>query len=178
MRRKSIPLSIVLDEYGATAGLITLEDLLEEIVGDIKDEYDADEQENVRRIADDTYVADGTARLDEINEATGLNLESDDYDSIAGHIIHLLDHLPKEGESVKSENVTYVVSKLNNKRIDEVKLIFDRSEDNDGTEKPGDRQPKNDPGTNTDEVREPSENKENIIRGNTHIDEDTSDFDD
>lgn len=178
MRRKSIPLSIVLDEYGATAGLITLEDLLEEIVGDIKDEYDADEQENVRRIADDTYVADGTARLDEINEATGLNLESDDYDSIAGHIIHLLDHLPKEGESVKSENVTYVVSKLNNKRIDEVKLIFDRSEDNDGTEKPSDRQPKNDPGTNTDEVREPSENKENIIRGNTHIDEDTSDFDD
>lgn len=122
MRREHISIAIVLDEYGATAGLITLEDLLEEIVGEIRDEYDADEVDSISSISPDEYIAEGTAKLEEINEALGLELESDDYDSIAGHIIHLLDHLPSEGESIKENNVTFTVDSVTKNRIDKVHI--------------------------------------------------------
>ncbi len=100
MREEHISIAIVLDEYGLTSGLITIEDLLEEIVGEIRDEYDNDEVDVIRKLSDDEYETDGTAKLDDINEFFGLNLESDDYDSIAGHIIHKLGHLPEVGESI------------------------------------------------------------------------------
>lgn len=126
MRRRSLTMAIIIDEYGATAGLITMEDLIEEIVGDIKDEYDVDEADNVRKIGKYEYLAQGTARLDEVNEVTGLSLESEEYESIAGHVINLLGHLPGPGEMVRSGHVQYVVSKVIDKRIDEVKIIFDK----------------------------------------------------
>jgi CBS domain containing-hemolysin-like protein len=110
----------VLDEYGATAGLITLEDLLEEIVGEIRDEYDDDEVDAIQKIGEDEFIAEGTTRLDEINEVIGLSLESDDYDSIAGHIINLLEHLPKEGEAVEENGVLYTVKEMDKNRIDKV----------------------------------------------------------
>lgn len=125
MRKESISMAIVLDEYGATAGLITIEDLLEEIVGEIRDEYDEDEEDTIIVFNDHEFIADGTAKLDEINEVVQLNLESDDYDSIAGHIIHLLDHLPEEGEQIKENNVTFIVSKVDKNRIDKVHIIVD-----------------------------------------------------
>jgi CBS domain containing-hemolysin-like protein len=124
MRKESIPLVIVLDEYGVTAGLITLEDLLEEIVGEIRDEYDDDEEDSIRNIGDNEYIADGNTKLDEINEALGLELESDDYDSIAGHMIYLLDHLPEVGESVTENNVMYTVDSVEKNRIDKVHIII------------------------------------------------------
>lgn len=123
MRKASIPIAIVLDEYGATAGLITLEDLLEEIVGEIRDEYDSDEEDSIKAIGENEYIADGSAKLDEINEIIGLNLESDDYDSIAGHIISLLEHLPEEGESVTNGNVTFTVKSAAKNRIDKVHIL-------------------------------------------------------
>lgn len=123
MRKNSVSLAIVLDEYGATAGLITLEDLLEEIVGEIRDEYDDDEEDSVRVIAEGEYIADGNTKLDEINEFIGLHLESDDYDSIAGHLIYLLDHLPEVGESVTDNNVTYTVASVDKNRIDKVHIV-------------------------------------------------------
>lgn len=123
MRKAHISLAIVLDEYGATTGLITLEDLLEEIVGEIRDEYDEDEEDSVQCIGDNEYIANGNAKLDEINEEIGLNLESDDYDSIAGHIIYLLDHLPEEGESITSDHVTYTVDSVDKNRIDKVHIL-------------------------------------------------------
>ena len=98
MRKASVNLAIVLDEYGATAGLVTLEDLLEEIVGEIRDEYDEDEVEDIKEIQPEReYVVQGSAKLDDINEALHINLESEDYDSIGGYIIEQLDCLPKEG---------------------------------------------------------------------------------
>ncbi len=124
MRKESIPLAIILDEYGATAGLITLEDLLEEIVGDIRDEYDDDEEDSIKKIGENEYVADGNTKLDEINEAIGLDLESDDYDSIAGHMIYLLDHLPEVGESVTDNNVIFTVDAVEKNRIDKVHIII------------------------------------------------------
>lgn len=123
MRKESIPVAIVLDEYGATAGLITLEDLLEEIVGDIRDEYDDDEEDSVRLVGENEYIADGNTKLDEINEFIGLDLESDDYDSIAGHLIYLLDHLPEVGESVTDGNVEFTVDSVEKNRIDKVHIL-------------------------------------------------------
>lgn len=124
MRKESIPLAIVLDEYGATAGLITLEDLLEEIVGDIRDEYDEDEEDSIKMVGENEYIADGNTKLDEINEVLGLDLESDDYDSIAGHLIYLLDHLPEAGESVTDKNVIYTVDAVEKNRIDKVHIVI------------------------------------------------------
>lgn len=123
MRKDSIPLAIVLDEYGATTGLITLEDLVEEIVGEIRDEYDDDEEDTVQCVGDNEYIADGNAKLDEINEAIGLDLESDDYDSIAGHIIFLLNHLPEVGETVTENNVTYTVNAVEKNHISKVHIV-------------------------------------------------------
>jgi CBS domain containing-hemolysin-like protein len=120
LRKASVSVAIVLDEYGATAGLITLEDLLEEIVGEIRDEYDDDEVDAIQKIGEDEFIAEGTTRLDEINEVIGLSLESDDYDSIAGHIINLLEHLPKEGEAVEENGVLYTVKEMDKNRIDKV----------------------------------------------------------
>lgn len=125
MRKDSIPLAIVLDEYGSTAGLVTLEDLIEEIVGDIRDEYDEDEEDVIKSVGENEYIADGIAKLEEINEVLGLDLSSDDYDSIAGHVIFLLDHLPDEGESLTEKGVTYTVDKIDGNRIDKVHITID-----------------------------------------------------
>ena len=122
MRKESLPMAIVLDEYGATAGLITMEDLLEEIVGEIRDEYDYDEEDVITKLGEYEYLADGSAKLDEINEFIGLSLDSEDYDSIAGHIIHLLDHLPEQEEQITENYVTYTVLKVEKNRIDKVHI--------------------------------------------------------
>ena len=131
MRKARLSLAIVLDEYGATTGLITLEDLLEEIVGEIRDEYDEDEEDSIQCIGENEYIVNGNTKLDEINEELGLNLESDDYDSIAGHIIYLLDHLPDEGETITSDNVTYTVDAVDKNRIDKVHVTVLSPHDDD-----------------------------------------------
>ncbi len=122
LRKASAAMAIVLDEYGATAGLITLEDLLEEIVGEIRDEYDEDEVDAIQKISENEYLIEGSARLEEVNEAVGLSLESDDYDSIAGHIINLLEHLPKEKESIQENNLIFTVTSMDKNRIDKINL--------------------------------------------------------
>lgn len=124
MRKDSIPMAIVLDEYGATAGLITLEDLLEEIVGEIRDEYDFDEEDSIKCIAENEYIVDGNTKLDDINEAFHLNIESDDYDSIAGHLIFLLDHLPEVGETITEQNVVYTIQSVEKNRIDKIHVLI------------------------------------------------------
>ncbi len=130
MRRDSISLAIVLDEYGATVGLITIEDLLEEIVGEIRDEYDDDEEDSILMLSENEYMIDGYTKLDEINEAFDLKLESDDYDSIAGHVIYLLDHLPEEGETVTEGNIVFTVASVDKNRVDKVHmLIKDKTEE-------------------------------------------------
>lgn len=123
MKRESIPIAIVLDEYGATAGLLTLEDLIEEIVGDIRDEYDSDEEDSIQCINENEFIADGNTKLDDINEVIGLHIESNDYDSIAGHIIGLLDHLPSQGETVEEDHVIYTVDSVDKNRIDKVHIV-------------------------------------------------------
>ncbi len=124
MRKADVNIIIVLDEYGATAGLITLEDMLEEIVGEIRDEYDGDEEEAVRQISPKEYIVDGSMKLDDLNDRLDLKLESEDYDSIGGLVIGLLDHLPEEGEDVVVDNVRLVVECVEKNRIDKIHLYI------------------------------------------------------
>ncbi|MDO5423599.1 MAG: hemolysin family protein [Eubacteriales bacterium] len=125
MRQYSMNMAIVLDEYGATAGLITLEDLLEEIVGEIRDEYDKDEEDLVQKISDQEVIVEGSMKLDDLNDALGLSLESEDYDSIGGYIIEHLDHLPKSGEfTVTDTGIRLVVDSVDRKRIEKVHIYL------------------------------------------------------
>lgn len=124
MRENSINITIVLDEYGATAGIITLEDLLEEIVGEIRDEYDEDEVDSIQKLDSDEYLVDGSTRLDDINEAFGCHIESDDYDSIAGHMISILEHIPKEGEEITEDSIRFVIEKMDKNRIDTIHVYI------------------------------------------------------
>lgn len=124
MQKVMLNIVIVLDEYGTTAGLITLEDMLEEIVGEIRDEYDEDEEEALVKISPKEYVVEGSMKLADLNEYLDLNLESDDYDSVGGVIIGMLDHLPEAGEDVVIENVRLVVDKVEKNRIDKVHLYI------------------------------------------------------
>ncbi len=113
-------IAIVLDEYGVTAGLITLEDLLEEIVGEIRDEYDEDEKEGLVELGNGEYIIDGAMRLEDINDNIGTSLASEDYESIGGLIIGKLDHIPEVGEEITEDGVRMVVESMDKARIEKV----------------------------------------------------------
>ena len=104
MREKTTNVAFVLNEYGSTVGMITLEDLLEEIVGEIRDEYDEDEEEYIQELDDNIYLVEGGMKLDDINDALDIALESEDYDSLGGLMIEKLDRLPEENEEIELES--------------------------------------------------------------------------
>ena len=125
MRASASSVAFVLNEYGATVGLITLEDLLEEIVGEIRDEYDEDENEFIKKISDQEYLITGSMKLDDINDALGTEFDSENYDSIGGVMIELLDKLPQAGESVVLEDgTTLLADSINLNRIEWVRMIL------------------------------------------------------
>lgn len=133
MRKNSISIAIVLDEYGATAGLVTLEDLLEEIVGDIRDEFDGDEEEEVQKMGDGEYLVEGSCKLEDLNDMIGLGVESEDYDSIGGVVIEALQQLPAGGEEVTLESgVRLVVENVDKNRIEKVRIYLPSEVDEDG----------------------------------------------
>lgn len=140
MREKRIPMIFVLDEYGATVGLVTLEDLLEEIVGEIRDEYDEDEEDLIKEIDENKFLLDGSLKLDDINNALGTSLKSDEYDSIGGLIIEKLDHIPEINESVELEEsyIRLYVNQMDKNHIESVVMEFiphsDASEDSETSE--------------------------------------------
>ena len=125
MREDSINFAIVLDEYGATAGLVTLEDLLEEIVGDIRDEYDDQEEEEITEIVPgEEYLSLGSTKLDDLNEELAIDLESEDYDSIGGYIIEQLDRFPVKGEEVITpQQIRLTVDSVVKNRIELVHIL-------------------------------------------------------
>ena len=135
LRKTQNNIAIVLDEYGATAGLITLEDMLEEIVGEIRDEYDQDEEDDVKEVTPDEYLVNGSAKLDDLNDRLGLELESEDYDSIGGLVIGLLDHLPEEGEEVDYENLHLKVEEMDKNRIGKIRIQIHHPEESEDGEK-------------------------------------------
>lgn len=125
MRESANNIAVVLDEYGATVGLITLEDLLEEIVGEIRDEYDEEEEELLKETDTRTYDIAGSMKLDDINDVLLTTFDSDDYDSIGGIMIENLDRIPKKGESVTLEDGTVITASVMNKnRIMRVTVVL------------------------------------------------------
>ncbi len=125
LREKATNIAIVLDEYGSAVGMITMEDLLEEIVGEIRDEYDADEAELIKKIDTHRYLIEGSMKVDDVNEALDLSLESEDYDSIGGIMIDRLDRLPKNNETVVLENgISLQARGISQNRIRNVLIKF------------------------------------------------------
>lgn len=121
MRKSSISLAIVLDEYGATAGLITLEDLLEEIVGEIRDEYDTDEEDPIVQLNEREFIVLGSTNLDDLCGELNLNFTSEDYDTIGGYLIGLLDHLPEKNEIIiTDDDILLRVDQMDKNRIEKI----------------------------------------------------------
>lgn len=123
MRNSSINLAIVLDEYGSTVGLVTIEDMIEEIVGEIRDDYDTDEEDPIRKLSEHEYLINGSMNLDDVCEILDLNFESEDYDTLGGYFIELLDHLPMKGEQVLTpDHVLLRAEQLDKNRIETIYL--------------------------------------------------------
>ncbi len=121
MRREGAHVAIVVDEYGGTAGIITLEDLVEELIGDIKDEYDVDQPETTRSLTGDLEV-DGLLNLDDFEDETGLVLPDGPYETVAGYIVQQLGHVPGVGESAIFDRYTLTVTELDARRIARVRV--------------------------------------------------------
>lgn len=144
VREKTTSVTFVLNEYGATVGMITLEDLLEEIVGEIRDEYDADEEELIQEKGECTWLVEGSMKLDDINDELGTELDSEDYDSISGIIIECLNRLPEDEEEVILENgIRLKVQGIDQNRIK--KVLMTLPEESDGQEEPGSKDAVEDP---------------------------------
>ena len=134
MSENHIQMAIVVDEYGGTAGLVTLEDIVESIMGNIQDEYD-DEDEEIAKINDTTFTVEGNTDIDEVDELVGAEIPQEDYDTLAGFIISRLGYLPKDGDmdTVEFENLKFTVLSVEDKRIAKVRIdITPRDENNDG----------------------------------------------
>lgn len=128
MRQKCFNVAFVLNEYGGTAGMITLEDLLEEIVGEIRDEYDSDEEQLIQKMQDRTYLVEGSMKLSDINDELGTDLKSEDYDSIGGLIIEHLDRVPEDGaQIVTDQGIRLQVQGVSQNRI--LKVIMELPEE-------------------------------------------------
>lgn len=130
-KANKMQIAIVVDEYGGTAGLVTLEDILEELVGDILDEYDADEQKEIDEISDDVYILSGKLSISEINEKFELNINSEEYDNLADFLLSELNHIPTEGEVFElPELAKFTISSINGQRIEHIKLeLFNQGEE-------------------------------------------------
>lgn len=124
MRDENSGMCIVLDEYGTVDGLITLEDIIEEIVGEIRDEYDEDEANAIKKLSENEYLVEGQLNLDDINDELGTDIDSEHYESVGGIIIEHLDRMPEAGDVVEVDNCKLEVMRMDNMRIDKVKITI------------------------------------------------------
>ena len=135
MRKERLSLAIVLDEYGAVAGLVTLEDLLEELVGEIRDEFDGNEEDDLIQVSDREYDVLGSMNLEDLCDALHLDFISEDYDTIGGYLTGLFDHFPQEGEVyVTSDGIMLRVEQVDKKRITKVHIKLPKAEEMTETE--------------------------------------------
>ena len=131
MQSKQFHMAIVIDEYGGTAGLVTLEDLLEEIVGEITDEYDV-EGPGLEHLADGALRVPGRLPIDEVSEELGVELPDTEWDTVGGLVFNLLGHVPDEGETVGFQGLEFRTERVQGRRI--VSVVIRRVESPDGTD--------------------------------------------
>ncbi len=123
MQKNKFQIAIIVDEYGGTAGLITLEDMIEEIVGEFQDEFEAIEAEKEVEIVDEsTFVVSGSTSIDEINDLIGVELESEEFNTIGGFLFGLFGHLPKIGEQIRSKSIRFLILEMESKKIEKIKI--------------------------------------------------------
>ena len=132
MRINRIPMAIILDEYGGTSGIVTLEDMLEEIVGDLADEYD-EHDEGIKVMKENEYVVLGSTKIEDVNQSLGTNFESEDFDSIGGFVIETFGKFPDKKDSVKIGNVKFIVEEIEKNRIEKL-LVFTNIKEDDNIE--------------------------------------------
>lgn len=129
MRQNHISMTLVLDEYGDTVGLVTLEDLLEEIVGEIRDEFDEDEENLIQEVGEREYLVDGSLKIDDLNDALSLELSSENYDSIGGLMIEKLERVPEVGESVELDDGTRLTTvQMDKNHIEQIRMELPEKE--------------------------------------------------
>lgn len=131
-RQSNISVAVVIDEYGGTAGMVTIEDLIEEVVGDIQDEYDK-EDDVVKKLSANTFVLSGSVELDELLQAhpeiyLGEDVENGDFETVAGYIIHHTGRIPKVNEEIQIHGNTFIITKATQSKLENVKLIINSGE--------------------------------------------------
>ena len=133
LRRSRLGLVFVINEYGETAGMITMEDLLEELVGEIRDEYDGDEMEQIRKVGERRYIIDGSVKLDDINDVLGTHFDSENYNSLAGIILEKLNRIPEDKDEVTLEDGTLLkICGMDDHRIKHILMVLPELEGEDG----------------------------------------------
>ena len=133
MKEKQISMAIVVDEYGGTAGLVTLEDLIEEIVGEIRDEFDVEEKP-IELVSANEVIVDGRVSIDELNEMFDMQIEKDDFDSVGGFIVNELGRMPSVGDTVRFNGVSLKVLSVTGRRIKKVRVVKVAGHEEVGTE--------------------------------------------
>lgn len=123
MKKEKSQMAIVVDEYGGTAGLITIEDLVEVIVGDIEDEFDEEEDE-IEVISSNEFLVEGSTKISDVNEVLNINLESDEFDSIGGYIIGYIKHIPEENEVIEVDRVKFNIELVDKNRIKKIRIML------------------------------------------------------
>ena len=121
LKAKKVHLALLFDEYGGISGLVSMEDLIEEIVGDIEDEYDTEEL-MIRKLDDDNFIVKGHLSVSEFNNKFNINIEEGEYDTLNGYLLNKLGRLPEEGVEIKFKNINFIVSKVNNRRVEDIKV--------------------------------------------------------
>ena len=123
MRTKRITLAVVLDEYGGTSGIITLEDLLEEIVGDIADEHDEEEEYDIEAVNNNEYIVNGSAKITDVNERLDVKLESEDFDTIGGFVMGIMGRIPHSGDVLETSELKFIIEKIDKNRIIYIRIF-------------------------------------------------------
>ena len=123
LKEKKIHLAFLVDEYGGFSGIVTMEDLIEEIVGDIDDEYDIEEM-NISQVAENIFIAKGILPISEVRERFNKNIISGNYDTLNGYLIANMGEVPKERKEITLDNIKFEILKLGNRRIEEIKLTI------------------------------------------------------
>jgi CBS domain containing-hemolysin-like protein len=125
MKVQRVHIATVVDEYGGTSGLVTIEDILEEIVGDIQDEYDVEEEEFVEA-GEGRYLVDARMDIDEFSEKLGIEIPREDFDTIGGFLVHMVNKIPAVDERIEYENICFTIADADERRISRVEVLVGR----------------------------------------------------